>query len=84
MTYELDIGGIGVIDGIYKIASPRGGLDFKIEIGDKTISWTNDNLGYVPELVVHNIEGMPSPFLVFDSDPDKMLFKLNFAHLWQD
>lgn len=82
MKCELNIGGVGVADGIYKITA-RDGLDFAIALGDKAENWSNDNLGYAPKLVIHAYDGIHSPFLVFDNEQDKMLFKLNFAHLWQ-
>jgi hypothetical protein len=83
----LSIGSIGLYEQIYHIAEMKGNgretpFTFTVELGEKTITWAKTTLDYLPKLVVPDNGGVIS--LEFQSDDDAMLFKLTFAHLWQD
>lgn len=79
---EIDISGIGMFSGIYKIAmsTENGDFQFSIDLDPKLIKWSKDTFGYVPHLKEGNDDGY---ILVFKESSDAIMFKIIHGHLWQ-
>ena len=62
-----------------------GKVTLHIDIADKTLEWTQENLGYVPDLVAGKEDDLgvrdKDIYLVFRDGVDAGMFRIAFGHL---